>query len=351
MGYVLRRTSNKPHAYQRAINKERILNIKDFFSLGRVLLPNSIIIAFDHDPLIQNKINYNKASSLLTFSPKFCSAWIIDGQHRVYGFAGSKYDKKNINDGDDNFKLPVVAFKSLNELLQNKTFVNINYYQKKIDPTLFCNLSTEIKDLKNELTWPSLLGVELNKNLPWKNMIKISEYDTQRSITLSSFARYALLEFLLGYNKKLRKYNGPLYNYARFDPLLDFKNQRNKTAFKRQLQLLKRFFLSVHKNIVSGNPTKDIWKDFKKYSATKPTGVNAILLVLCRILEKYPDLQIANLDNYLEPVRRVDFSSGEVASFGGGWKGFRSFANHIIKKLNKQNSDSLKLFHKKRRKR
>lgn len=219
IGYVLRRTSNKPDAYQRAINKQRIESISKFIESGLALLPNSIIIVFDDDPDVQDHLKFKNGE--LWFPVKYCSAWIIDGQHRVYGFIKTKYRDWSV-EVDNDFKLPVVAFKSLAEIEQNRTFVNINYFQKKIDPTLFCDLATITKDLGNELTWPSLLVSELNKKGPCKDMVKTSEFDSSKAITLSSFSRYALLESLLGYNKRSGTYDGPLFQYSPFEPSRSF---------------------------------------------------------------------------------------------------------------------------------
>ena len=196
IGYVSRRASGKPEAYQRILNKDRIEKISKFVTSKEALLPNAIIIAFDNDDHIQNNISFNGTN--LSFPKSYCSAWIIDGQHRVFGFTNTKYEDIDPDDPKEEFKLPVVAFKNLNSVLQNRTFVNINYNQKKIDPTLLCDLATSVSDMQNELTWPSILVAELNKSEPLKNMIKISELDKGRPISLSSFARYGLLEGLLG---------------------------------------------------------------------------------------------------------------------------------------------------------
>ena len=340
IGYVLRRTSNKPDAYQRVINKDRIEKISEFLSSKEVLLPNSIIITFDDDPEIQKEIEYE--NGYLKFPIQYCSAWIIDGQHRVYGFIKTKYRDWSIESNDE-FKLPVLAFRNLNEILQNKTFVNINYYQKKINPTLLCDLATATRDLKNELTWPSLLIVELNKVPPLKDYVRVSEFDTGRPITLSSFARYGLLGTLLGFNKRKAEYKGPLYQYADFDPKLKFENVKNQRAFKKQLNLLKRFFKGVEKNTKNKNKDKDPWSNLKDYSLLKTTGINALLLVLSRIIEKYPKISIS-LETYLKPLKKINFEREHVATKGGGWKGFRSLANEILEKLNEQNNDNLRLF-------
>jgi len=340
--YVCRRVSNKPEAYQRILSKDRIRKISEFLSSNNILLPNAIVVAFDEEKQIQKEIVYDHEEGYLQFPIAYCSAWIIDGQHRVFGFLNTKY-KEWDEELNEDFKLPVIIFKKLDPKIQSQTFVNINYYQKKIDPTLLCDLTTAIKDLKNELTWPSLLVSELNRVPPLKNCIKISEFDVGKPITLSSFARYGLLESLLGFNKIKAKYNGPLYKYAPFNITLEFDNEKNQKSFKKQLDLLKRFFKAVKDNTSDKNKNNDPWTNFDNYSLLKTSGINALLLVLSRIMEKYPEVNL-DLSNFLKPLKNISFEREKVASYGGGWKGFRNLANEILRTLNNENGDTLRLF-------
>jgi len=154
-----------------------------------------------------------------------------------------------------------VAFKELKELEQNKTFVNINYYQKKIDAVLFNDLSTIIQDLKQEITWPSLLIAELNKRGVWKDRIKISELDEKKPISISGFAKTKLQTVLLGF-KKIKKqpvYQGILYRIAQFDVNKSFINDENQKAFKKHVTILNRFFKAIRDNVYQENEKEDWW--------------------------------------------------------------------------------------------
>ena len=350
IGYVTRRVSHKPEAYQRAINKDRINAISKFLRSRGVLLPNSVIIAFDEDKDIQSKIAYDENRGTLSFPVQHCSAWIIDGQHRVYGFKDTKYNGWP-TDQDARFKLPTVAFRKLDNTMQTETFVNINYYQKKIDPTLFCDLAAATGNLRSELAWPALLVLELNRRAPWKGRVKTGEFDTRKSITLSGFARFALLDVLLHYNKSNGQYEGSLFRLAPFFVNLKFRNRKNRAAFDKQVGVLGAFFKAVRNSVRTSNTDRDPWENFRRYALTKTTGVNALLLVLARILEKHgPSI---SWNQYLHPLGQIDFSSKTVVEFGGGWKGFRGLANHIIRRLNKENNDRLTMYRrqKKRKKR
>lgn len=343
IAYVYRRASGKPKAYQRIVNKDRVQKISEFLSTRNPLLPNAIILAFDSDA--SRRVNYTKGK--LSFPRTYCSAWIIDGQHRVYGFEGSRIVSPAQSTASGNFRLPVVAFKSLSIALQNRSFVSINSNQKKMDPTLLCDLAASLPDLQDPLTWPSLLVTQLCAREPIQGKVKIEELDRGRPITLASFARYALLEGLLGYDGGSGKYQGPLHKYAPLGSRASVSSKANQRALARQVQALERYFVAVKRNTERAAATEDPWRNTRDYALLKPTGINALLLVLCRIMEKYPKLESdmgRSLDAYLSPLRHVRFTKQYVANKGGGWKGFRSLANVMLRKLNADNHDSLRLF-------
>lgn len=337
ISYVVRRASNVSEAYQRLLNKDRVEKLSKFISTKKVLLPNAIIIVFDQN--IENDINYDSKDRKLIFPLEYCSAWIIDGQHRVFSFIKTIY-KELSEKNKGNFELPVVIFKNLDITSQSKLFVDINYNQKKIDPTLLCDLTTVIKDMKNELTWPSLLGYSLNKdeNSPLKGLIKISELDEGKPINLTSFIKYGLLETLLGFKTKSKEYKGRLYEFAPFYTNKKFNSEDNQIAFQKQLNLLKRYFTAIKDNFGS------TWEDTKKCAILKPTGINALFLVLAKIMEVNKNVEI-DLKEYLKPIKEINFERENVKNMGGGWVGFRTLANEIIKKLNAKNpNEPLTLF-------
>ncbi len=342
IAYVYRRTGNKPGAYQRIINKDRIQSISKFFNDSKdLLLPNPVIIVFDEYPDIQQKVKY-KQNKQLQFPISYCSAWIIDGQHRIYGFKDHPKYKNWIPDDDDDFKIPVVVFKKLSKIKQNKTFVNINYFQKRIDAILFNDLATIIQDLKHEITWPSLLISELNKKEPWKDMIKISELDTKKPITISGFAKTKLLYKLLGYNKKKNSYSGNLFNVASFDPKKLFSDKQNKIAFTKQIKILVRFFGIIRKKVKHQDPENDKWLNSRKFGLTKFTSVNALLLVLDSLLEKDPNLSM-DLNKWLSAIDIVDFRNEQLLKYGRGYPAMPKIANKIIRRMNSQFGAKLKL--------
>lgn len=348
LAYVVRRTSGRSHAYQRMLNRQRIEEIANFISSNEshTLLPNTLIIVFDNEKKIQRQIKFEDGR--LAVPLEYCSAWIIDGQHRAYGFIGTRYEQ--YDEARESFDLPVVVFKSLDEIVQTQTFIDINYNQKKIKPDLLCDLATVTKDLKNQLTWVSLIGIRLNKDAdsPLRDKVKVSEFDAG-PISLSSLVKYALLETLLGYKGRAKAYTGRLFNFSPFNVNESFSSSVNQTSFNSQVGLLKRFLVGVQKNTENiTNEQKDPWRNLKKYSLLKPMGINGLLLVLAKILEKYPNPTL-DFNDFLKPLEKVDFTKKKMATMGTGWQGFLQFGNTMIKELNKgkPTKDRLTLYGKK----
>ena len=111
IGYVLHRSEankNMMPTYQRIIKKKRLKEVKNFIDEGGYF-PNSLIISIDTKgkdlQFDQSATKVEGALSklgILHLPKKYHSAYIIDGQHRLYGYSDSIYAKSNT--------IPVVAF-------------------------------------------------------------------------------------------------------------------------------------------------------------------------------------------------------------------------------------------------
>lgn len=332
IAYVVRRASEKTFAYQRLLSAARINAIRAFVTSNesQAFLPNAVIAVFDK----ADGLHYSTSTHKLTIPLDYCSAWIIDGQHRVYGFVGTPYEKWEEGKFRP-FELPIILFPSLQKSVQTQTFVNINYYQKKIKSELLCDLTTLTMDLRHKLTWPSLIGHELNTNpaSPLKDRVRISELHTGRPIGLASLVQYGLLETLLGYKQATGSYAGPLFKYASFDPKKSFRSAANQASFQRHCDLLMRYLRGVRAHTSNADPTKDPWRNIRTFALLRPTGLNALFMVLAKILQKHPTAHL-DFDTYLHPLSSAKFTKDYVAAKGGGWKGFRNFANTMIERLN-----------------
>lgn len=145
IGYVLHR--NKANrklmpTYQRLIKKSRLKSVQDFVDNGG-FFPNSIIINIDTNG---KSVRFDSAGNqveksisrigILHLPKKYRSAYIIDGQHRLYGYANSPYKATNC--------IPVVAFINLERTQQVKLFMQINENQKAVPKNLRNTLNSDL---------------------------------------------------------------------------------------------------------------------------------------------------------------------------------------------------------------
>lgn len=145
ISYIQHRTKvNDDKAYQRLLKPERLKSITSYINDGG-FFPNSIIVNFSNKHS-KNKISFQQSSSKdsdseskngrLMIPDAYGIAYVIDGQHRLYGYAASPYKATNT--------IPVVAFEGLDPDAQLKMFVDINENQKSVPKSLVLDLAEDI---------------------------------------------------------------------------------------------------------------------------------------------------------------------------------------------------------------
>lgn len=150
IGFVLHRTKvndSMAPTYQRLLVPKRLKGITKFIDEGG-FFPNSIILNFaDPDENIKvtfdpiHKENDSDAEfGLLNIPNAYGIAYIIDGQHRVYGYSNSSHKNDHT--------IPVVAFQNMESEDQLKIFMEINENQKSVSKNLRI-------DLEEDLFWTS----------------------------------------------------------------------------------------------------------------------------------------------------------------------------------------------------
>lgn len=183
LGFVLHRTKaneSEMPTYQRLLVPSRLKGINKFINDGGYF-PNSIIINFSQDK--KNRVIFEanpRASDTdsrhgqLKIPNAYAIAYIIDGQHRVYGYANSNYL--------DNNTIPVVAFTDLQSVEQLEIFMNINQNQKAVSPSLRGTLErdlywnsdrvdTRLKALRSSI----IIELSESTNGPLYNKIQVGE--------------------------------------------------------------------------------------------------------------------------------------------------------------------------------
>lgn len=129
-------------AYQRMISSSRIKEIGSFIEKGG-FFPTNILVNFSDAPrfdLISNAENTdpNIKFGWITLPSKYRSAWIIDGQHRLYGFS-------YLDDDYMDQSLFVLAFEKMAVQKEADLFITINHKQKSVPKSLLVSLLADIR--------------------------------------------------------------------------------------------------------------------------------------------------------------------------------------------------------------
>ncbi|MGD0856271.1 MAG: DGQHR domain-containing protein [Dehalococcoidia bacterium] len=144
IGYVLHRSKANIKlmpTYQRIIKRARINSIESFLNSGG-FFPNSVTIAIDTEEPMHFDLSNTQCDDsicrlgILHLPKQYRTAYIIDGQHRVFGYAKSKYGNTNT--------IPVVAFENLDRTKQLDLFLQINENQKTVSVKLRHTLNADI---------------------------------------------------------------------------------------------------------------------------------------------------------------------------------------------------------------
>lgn len=146
IGFVNHRTLDDPEGhptYQRLIQRSRLKAIGEFIRSGGYF-PNNLLINFVVSPrfdITQKDAHAGVHYGELYLPDRYKSAWIIDGQHRLYGYA-------NLPDSYLDEKLVVVAFEKMKKAEEANLFVTINHEQRSVPKNL-------LDDLEGQLGWGS----------------------------------------------------------------------------------------------------------------------------------------------------------------------------------------------------
>ena len=203
MGFVLHRTAANDFdmpTYQRLLVPKRLKGITQYID-GGGYFPNSIIINFNETKKhkLQFEADVKKPDTksrygTLKIPNVYGMAYIIDGQHRVYGYAGSDYKDSNT--------IPVVAFVGMKLEEQLDIFMDINQNQKAVSKDLRLDLQedmlwdSEKLDKKMIALRSSIIKVLANKkDSPLYNMITVGEDTASLSFTSfdNAFSKSTLL--------------------------------------------------------------------------------------------------------------------------------------------------------------
>lgn len=142
IGFVSHRARGKASdisTYQRMIRKSRLNRIREYIDTDGVF-PTNIVINFEKPPTFhqveQEAGQRSGRMGWLHLRPAYKSAWIIDGQHRLFAYSG--HSRASTAD------LAVLAFECLPPNRQAELFIDINAQQKSVKQSLLQELYADL---------------------------------------------------------------------------------------------------------------------------------------------------------------------------------------------------------------
>jgi DNA sulfur modification protein DndB len=142
ISYVSHRAKGRAsdvHTYQRMLSRNRLRKIRDYISDDGIF-PTNIVVNLDAKVLRFEKIHQeeqeNGVLGWLDIRPAYKSAWIIDGQHRLFAYSGHSRASAS--------RLSVLAFEGLPASRQAGLFIDINAKQKSVKQSLLQELYAEL---------------------------------------------------------------------------------------------------------------------------------------------------------------------------------------------------------------
>jgi len=127
--------SDASEAYQRMLRPKKLEQIKDFIDTGGYFA-NNIILNFNQqlEFLESKRCSDTVEMGKVKLPGSYGCAWIIDGQHRLYGAASATKE----------VLLPVIALEQISEAKQAELFIEINKKQTAVEGNLLWDLYSDI---------------------------------------------------------------------------------------------------------------------------------------------------------------------------------------------------------------
>lgn len=139
VGHKSSRDVENIQTYQRMLQPHRLKRIAKYINNGGKFPTNIVVnlkskrnLKFDGKEALENE-----SLGVLQLPDRYASAWIIDGQHRLYGYA---YASQGNGFKEDKSTIPVLAFENLTAEKEMNLFIDINSKQVKVNKGLLGEL-------------------------------------------------------------------------------------------------------------------------------------------------------------------------------------------------------------------
>jgi len=310
IAYTSPRNQNRKSGIQRGLDKKRLKEIGDYYQGTKKpgILPNAIIISLSADSYFDNgKINMPIREQ--------GEAFVLDGQHRLFGFLPEYANGKSMD-------VVVSAFINLDDAMKAYIFRTINMKQRKINPSLVYDL---IPMLRRE--WVKFEDVRAKFFVDYLNNTKDSPwYDgvamlggRERPITQASFITRLKSLFKKG-------------NI--------FENQETNEFYEEaiQISLLTEYFRAIRATFPKA------WNN-RKFILCKDAGVASMLNLLKAIVDdlkkkgsKLTDdkgllLSKGDFEPYFAKIAEFSFRGADIGDEYLGEAGIKKLTNELMKRV------------------
>ena len=146
VGHKSSRNIDDLETYQRMLLPRRLKTIAEYINSGGKFPTNIVVnlktsrksgLKFD----VKERVG-DDALGVLHLPPIYASAWVIDGQHRLYGYAYARESMTSFS--DDPTVVPVLAYENLPAEKEMNLFIDINSKQVKVNTGLLVELYSDL---------------------------------------------------------------------------------------------------------------------------------------------------------------------------------------------------------------
>ena len=265
--------------YQRMLQPSRLKKIASYIDNGGQFPTNIVINIKNKKNLRFDKIEKigDSAFGTLYLPNTYSSAWVIDGQHRIYGYAHSQ---RFIESETDTATLPVLAYENLPSSEEAQLFVDINCEQVRVSKNLlneiYATLKWDSEDFEERnyaLRSRVVMALDTKKTSPFYGRIITTGRDKNnfRCLTLTSFNDGLEENKFFGSSNGFIIKPGPL-SYKKVEDL--------GNTMKKAIEILSEYFLLFSEK----NPEHWRLGDSPGGFLCTNNGIRALLKVLKEIL-------------------------------------------------------------------
>ena len=207
IAYVSHRARGKQsdlQTYQRMVSKARLRKIARYISDPDAAFPTNIVINLEKgksgagaqfERAKQEGDDVGATFGWLTLRPTYRSAWVIDGQHRLFAYALVPHHRAETS------SLTVLAFEGLPGAVQQKLFVDINAEQKSVRRSLLQELYADLHRSASDpakrtqsLISQAVQELNLDPDSPFVDRIQMSESPRTETRCVSLNAVFSALD-------------------------------------------------------------------------------------------------------------------------------------------------------------